>query len=116
MPQTLQLNKGEFFEDQDCKRSVNVAEVYECGDLDRFRYAQIQSSRCGKDMKVHRIKNMRLVTDQDRRWESVGDRCFKVRAGPKLSYVYVEVEGSGSLDQFVEVREYGLERYPGPDQ
>lgn len=105
LPETLRARKGRFFADEECKKGVDVVAYYGCSDYKSFHFVEFETADCGKDLEVYRIKEARLANPEDRLWVRADDDCYEVSDNAKPNHIYLTLEGSGNLDQFVAVSE-----------
>lgn len=103
LPPMFNVALGNFFADEDCDISVDVAIVDKCSNPEGIRYAKMASYSCREDgPEIREVLDFQKLTDQDKLWywAGIGAPCGDPPIDLK-NYVVLQLGDSMELGDFV---------------
>lgn len=103
MPPMVQTAQGNFYADDKCENSADIAIIGQCSDPASIKYAQISARSCGEgQLKVREVLQIRALTSEDKLWYRQGgfSPCVE-RSTTEIKYAAMELGEEVELDSFV---------------
>lgn len=103
LPPMVKRAMGNYYADEECEQSVDVAIVDLCSDPENIKYAQIDALSCGEGhLKIREVTQIKKLNSEHKLWyrPNLFTPCSDVRMTP-TQYAVMELGDEVSLDRFV---------------
>lgn len=103
MPPMVRKELGNYYSDEECKNSIDVAIIDKCADPASIKFAQIDSLSCGEgQLEVREVTQIKAVTSEDKLWyrPNIFTPCSE-RSTKTIKYAVMMLGETVELDSFV---------------